>query len=125
MTQLLAHLTSILLKNAFKRREMPVLALVSPIEHNSMRLHVSQCFHCVKTDNVQKTRFLARNNAILAHLTSFLLNKNSCKRREMLVLALVGLILHNSVRLHVSQCFRCVKTENVQKTAFLPRNNEF
>ena len=22
-----------------------------------MRLHVSQCFHCVKTDNVQKTRF--------------------------------------------------------------------
>ena len=22
-----------------------------------MRLHVSQCFHCVKTDNVHKTRF--------------------------------------------------------------------
>ena len=22
-----------------------------------MRLHISQCFHCVKTDNVQKTRF--------------------------------------------------------------------
>ena len=22
-----------------------------------MRLHVSQCFPCVKTDNVQKTRF--------------------------------------------------------------------
>ena len=22
-----------------------------------MRLHVSQCFHCVKTDYVQKTRF--------------------------------------------------------------------
>ena len=22
-----------------------------------MRLHVSQCFHCVKTENVQKTRF--------------------------------------------------------------------
>ena len=22
-----------------------------------MRLHVSQCFHCVKTDNEQKTRF--------------------------------------------------------------------
>ena len=22
-----------------------------------MRLLVSQCFHCVKTDNVQKTRF--------------------------------------------------------------------
>ena len=22
-----------------------------------MRSHVSQCFHCVKTDNVHKTRF--------------------------------------------------------------------
>ena len=22
-----------------------------------MRLHVYQCFHCVKTDNVHKTRF--------------------------------------------------------------------
>ena len=52
-----AHLTSFLLKNAFKRREMLVLALVGLIEHNSMSLHVSQCFHCVKTDNVQKTRF--------------------------------------------------------------------
>ena len=37
--------------------EMLVLALVSLILHNSMRLHVSQCFHCVKNDNVQKTRF--------------------------------------------------------------------
>ena len=36
---------------------MLVLALVSLILHNSMRLHVSQCFHCVKNDNVQKTRF--------------------------------------------------------------------
>ena len=36
---------------------MFVLALVSLIWHNSKRLHVSQCFHCVKTDNVQKTRF--------------------------------------------------------------------
>ena len=51
------HLTSFLLKNAFKRREMLVLALVGLIEHNSMRLFVSQCFHCVKTDNVQKTSF--------------------------------------------------------------------
>ena len=24
-----------------------------------MHLHVSQCFNCVKTDNVQKTRFSA------------------------------------------------------------------
>ena len=36
---------------------MLVLAVVSPFLHNSMRLHVSQCFHCVKADNVQKTRF--------------------------------------------------------------------
>ena len=37
--------------------------VVSVIRHNSMRSHVSQCFHCVKTDNVQKNEFLARNNA--------------------------------------------------------------
>ena len=55
--RVLAHLTTFLLKNAFKRREMLVLALVSLIRHYSMRLHVSQCFLCVKTDNVQKTRF--------------------------------------------------------------------
>ena len=36
---------------------MLVLGLVSIILHNSMRLHVSQCFHCVSTDNVRKTRF--------------------------------------------------------------------
>ena len=61
--RVLAHLTSFLLKNAFKRREMFVLGLVSPIVQKSMRLHVSQCFHCVKTDNVQKNAFLAQNNA--------------------------------------------------------------
>ena len=56
--RVLAHLTSsFLLKNAFKRREMLVLAFVSLVLHNSMRLHYSQCFHCVKTDNVHKTRF--------------------------------------------------------------------
>ena len=43
----------------------------------------------------------------------------------MLVLALVGLILHNSMRLHVSQCFRCVKTDNVQKTRFYRELTEF
>ena len=53
----LAHLTLILLKNAFKRREILVLALVSLVLQNSMRLHHSQRFHCVKTDNVHKTRF--------------------------------------------------------------------
>ena len=41
-------------KNAFKLGEMLVLALVSLLLNNSMRLHVSQCFHCVKNDNVQK-----------------------------------------------------------------------
>ena len=48
---------SFLLKNAFKRLEMFVLALVSPLLHNSMRLLVSQCFHCVKTGNSHETRF--------------------------------------------------------------------
>ena len=37
---------------------MFVLALVSLVLHNSMRLHHSQCFHCFKTDRVYKTRFL-------------------------------------------------------------------
>ena len=73
-----------------------------------MRLHHSQCFHCVKTDNVHKTRF---------YLTSFLL-KNAFKRKKKLVVALVSLILHNSMRLHHSQCFHCVKTDNVHKTRF-------
>ena len=36
---------------------MLVLALVSLMLHNSIHLHVSQRFHCVKTDNEQKTRF--------------------------------------------------------------------
>ena len=48
---------SLLLKNAFKRRETLVLALVSLVLRNSMHLHHSQCFHYVKTDSVHKTRF--------------------------------------------------------------------
>ena len=40
---------------------MIVLVLVSLILHYSMRLHVSQCSHCVKTDNVHQTRFSAFN----------------------------------------------------------------
>ena len=55
--RVLAPLTSFLLKNAFKRKKMLVLGLVSLLLHISMRLHVSQIFHCVKTDNVHKTRF--------------------------------------------------------------------
>ena len=53
----LAHLMSFLLENAFKRIEMIVLALVSPILDNLLRLLVSQCSHCVSTDNTHKTPF--------------------------------------------------------------------
>ena len=67
------------------------IALVSLVLHNSMRLHHSQCFHCVKTD-VHKT--------------------------GMLVLALVSLVMHNSMQFHRSQCFHCVKTDNVHQTRF-------
>ena len=35
---------------------MIVLVLVSLIQHYSLRLHLSQCFYCVKTENVLKTR---------------------------------------------------------------------
>ena len=94
--RVLAHLTSFLLKNAFERRKMIVLALVSLVLQNSMHLHVSQCSHCVKTDNVHKRRFSAKYR-VLAHLTSFLL-KNAFKRKKMLVLALVSLVLHKSMR---------------------------
>ena len=59
--RVLAHLTSFLLKNAFKGKETLVLALVSLVLHNSLHLHHSQCFHCVKTDSVHKTRFSASN----------------------------------------------------------------
>ena len=55
--------------------EMLVSTLVSLILHNSMRLHVSQCFHCVKTKNVQKKRVFSAKYHVLAHLTSFLLKK--------------------------------------------------
>ena len=95
---------------------MLVLALVRLVLHNSMRLDVSQCFYCVKTDDVHKTLFSAKKH-VLAHLTSFLL-KNAFKRREMLVLALTSLVLHNSMRLHHSQCFHCVKTNYGHKTRF-------
>ena len=95
---------------------MLVSALVSLVLHNLMRLHDSQCFHCVKTYNVHKTRF-KREKPRFAQLTSFLL-KNALNRKEKLVLALISLTLHNSRRLHVSQCFHCVKTDNGHKTFF-------
>ena len=37
--------------------------------------------------------------------------KNSFKRRKTLVLALISLVLHNSMHLHHSQCFYSVKTQ--------------
>ena len=55
--RVLAHLRSFLLKTRLKRKEMLVSALVSLVLHDSMRLHHPQCFHCVKIDNVHKTRY--------------------------------------------------------------------
>ena len=81
-----------------------------------MRLHHSQCFHCVITDSVHKTRLKREITRFSASKVVFA--ENAFKRREMLVLALVSLVLPNSMRLHVSQCFYCVKTDNVHKTRF-------
>ena len=44
-------------ETAFKRKEMLVLALFSVVLHTSKRLHISHFSHCVKTNNVHKTRF--------------------------------------------------------------------
>ena len=114
--RVIAHLTSFLLKNAFRRRETLVLALVSLILHSLLRLHVSSGFIALKPTMCIKHVFGAKYR-VLAHLTSFL-PKNAFKKRETLILALVSLILHNSMRLHVFQCFHCVKTDNVHKTRF-------
>ena len=95
---------------------MLVLALVSLVLHNSMRLHHSQCFHCVKIDNVHETRFQREITRFSASKSFSLKKAFNC--REMLVLVLVSLVLHISMRLHHFQCFHCVKTDNVQKTRF-------
>ena len=50
----------------FKRREPLVLALVRLVLHYSMHLPHSQCFHCVKTDSVHKTRFKRENTRFSA-----------------------------------------------------------
>ena len=102
-------LTSFLLKNSFKRRETLVLALVSHFCIIQCICTIPSAFIALKHDNVHKTRFL-REITRFSALTSFLL-KNSFKRRETLVLALVSLFLHNSMHLHHSQCFHCVKTQ--------------
>ena len=83
-----------------------------------MRLNHSQCFHCVKTDNVHKTRFQREITRFSASNVVFAKKKNAFKPRETLVLALVSLVLRNSVHLHHSQCCHCVKTDSVQKTRF-------
>ena len=88
-----------------------------------MRLHVSQCFHFLKTIMCKKRVFTAKKR-VLAHPTSFLL-KNVFKRRETLVLALVSLILHNSMRLHVSQCFHFLKTIMCKQTRFYREKTRF
>ena len=95
---------------------MLVLALVSLVLHNSMRLHHSQCFHCDKIDNVHETRFLRKITRFSASNVVFA--EKAFKSRKMLVLALVNLVLHISMRLHHSQCFHCLKTDNVHKTRF-------
>ena len=105
-----------MLKNAFKRSETPVLALVSLVLHNSMHLNHSQCCHCVKTDSVHKTRFYREITRFKASNVVF-----AAKRVNMqgsAFLALVSLDRHNSMRLHHSQCFNCVKTDSVHKTRF-------
>ena len=96
---------------------MLVLALVSLVLHKSMRLHHSQCFHCVKTDNVHKTRFQREITRFSASNVVFA-EKNAFKPRETLVLALVSLVLRNSMHLHHSQCCHCVETDSVHKTRF-------
>ena len=96
--------------------EMLVLALISLILHSSTGLQVSQCFHCVITDNVQKTRFYCDTTRFSAFNVVFA--EKRVYSKEMLVLALVSLILHVSTRLLVSKCFHCVKTDNVHETPF-------
>ena len=116
--RVLAHLTLFLLRNSFKRKELLVLALVSLFQHNSMRCVCTFPSASIELKPIMyKKRVFSARKRVLAHLTSFLL-KNVFKRREMLVLALVSLILHNSMRLHVFQCFHCGKIDNVQKTRF-------
>ena len=81
-----------------------------------MRLHVPSAFIALKPIMCIKRIFSAKKS-ILAHLTSFSL-KDAFKRKKMLVLALVSLIRHNSIGLHVSQCFHRVKTHYVHEERF-------
>ena len=64
---------------------MLVLAIVTLLLHNLIRLHVSQSFHCVKPDIVHKTRFRSKER-VLAHLTSFFQKKTRLNARKCLFL---------------------------------------
>ena len=59
--RVLGQSTSVLLKNAFTRKEKLVLALDSLILHYLLCLNVFQYFQCVETYKVHKTRFSAFN----------------------------------------------------------------
>ena len=78
--------TTFLLKNAFKRKEKLVLALVSLILRNLKQLHVSQVFSCGKTYNVHKTLFKGEKPSFSAF--NVVLLENAFKRRKKLALAL-------------------------------------
>ena len=78
-----------------------------------MCLHVSQCFYCVKTETSHKTRFLREIPRFSAF--NVIVAKNTFKHKKKLVVALVTLLLHNSMRSHASQCFQCVITDNVHE----------
>ena len=69
-------------------------------------------------------RVFSAKNRVLDHLTSFLLRK-AFKHKEMLISALVSLILHISMHLHVSQFFQCVEIDNVPKMRFLREITSF
>ena len=114
--RVLKHSTTFLLNKACKCKDMLVLALDTLIWLIECVCTFPSAFIALKPIMCKKRVFSAKYR-ILAHLTSFLL-KNACKRRETLVLALTSLILHSLMRLHVSQCFHCVKTDNVHKTRF-------
>ena len=54
---------------------MLVSALANIVLHNSLRLHVSQWFHCVKIDNVHDIRFLREITRLSAFNVVFTENR--------------------------------------------------
>ena len=124
--RVLKHLTTFLLNKACKCKDMLVLALDTLIWLIECVCTFPNAFIAFKPIMCKKRVFSAKYR-VLAHLTSFLL-KNAIKRKETLVLALVSIILHSSMRLYVSQCIHCIKTDTVQKKRFkgeIPRFSAF